>query len=139
MQSRSWGLSLAAIIAGPGRKRERGLRRASKTQHNSDVKAQCISDGKAKGLKGKATVPRCRGVLSTRAASRISDALNSEATHSSEPCEEAGLPPRLTPSVGVADDAGFSAPGGLKTKAPMLELEGVRLRVQEPAQQAFGF
>jgi O-6-methylguanine DNA methyltransferase len=34
---------------------------------------------------------------------------------------------------------GFSAPGGSKTKARMLELEGVRLRPPEAAQQAFSF
>ena len=34
---------------------------------------------------------------------------------------------------------GFSAPGGSKTKARMLELEGVRLGPPEAAQQAFGF
>jgi methylated-DNA-[protein]-cysteine S-methyltransferase len=34
---------------------------------------------------------------------------------------------------------GFSAPGGSKTKARMLELEGVRLGPPEAAQQAFSF
>jgi methylated-DNA-[protein]-cysteine S-methyltransferase len=34
---------------------------------------------------------------------------------------------------------GFSAPGGSKTKARMLELEGVRLHPPEAAQQAFSF
>jgi methylated-DNA-[protein]-cysteine S-methyltransferase len=34
---------------------------------------------------------------------------------------------------------GFSAPGGSKTKARMLELEGVRLQPPEAAQQAFSF
>jgi methylated-DNA-[protein]-cysteine S-methyltransferase len=34
---------------------------------------------------------------------------------------------------------GFSAPGGSKTKARMLELEGVRLEPPEAAQQAFLF
>ena len=34
---------------------------------------------------------------------------------------------------------GFSAPGGSKTKARMLELEGVRLGAPEAAQQAFAF
>jgi methylated-DNA-[protein]-cysteine S-methyltransferase len=34
---------------------------------------------------------------------------------------------------------GFSAPGGSKTKARMLELEGVRLGAPEAAQQAFLF
>jgi len=34
---------------------------------------------------------------------------------------------------------GFSAPGGSKTKARMLELEGVRLGPPEPAQQSFSF
>ena len=34
---------------------------------------------------------------------------------------------------------GFSAPGGSKTKARMLELEGIRLGAPEPAQQAFSF
>ena len=34
---------------------------------------------------------------------------------------------------------GFSAPGGSKTKARMLELEGVRVGEPEVAQQAFGF
>ncbi len=34
---------------------------------------------------------------------------------------------------------GFSAPGGSKTKARMLELEGVRLAPPEAAQQTFGF
>jgi methylated-DNA-[protein]-cysteine S-methyltransferase len=34
---------------------------------------------------------------------------------------------------------GFSAPGGSKTKARMLELEGVRIGPPEPAQQSFGF
>jgi methylated-DNA-[protein]-cysteine S-methyltransferase len=34
---------------------------------------------------------------------------------------------------------GFSAPGGSKTKIRMLELEGVRVGPQEPAQQSFGF
>ena len=34
---------------------------------------------------------------------------------------------------------GFSATGGSKTKARMLELEGVRLRAAEAAQQAFAF
>jgi hypothetical protein len=31
-----------------------GALAGAKTQHNSTVKAQCISDGKAKGLTGKA-------------------------------------------------------------------------------------
>ena len=34
---------------------------------------------------------------------------------------------------------GFSAPGGSKTKARMLELEGVRVGPPEVAQQSFGF
>src|SRR5580692_5980405 len=34
---------------------------------------------------------------------------------------------------------GFSAPGGSRTKARMLELEGVRLQPREAAQQAFSF
>ncbi len=34
---------------------------------------------------------------------------------------------------------GFSAPGGSKAKARMLELEGVRVGPQEAAQQAFSF
>jgi methylated-DNA-[protein]-cysteine S-methyltransferase len=34
---------------------------------------------------------------------------------------------------------GFSAPGGSKTKIRMLELEGVRVGPQEPAQQSFSF
>jgi methylated-DNA-[protein]-cysteine S-methyltransferase len=34
---------------------------------------------------------------------------------------------------------GFSAPGGSKTKARMLELEGVHVGPPEAAQQAFGF
>jgi methylated-DNA-[protein]-cysteine S-methyltransferase len=34
---------------------------------------------------------------------------------------------------------GFSAPGGSKTKARMLELEGVRVGLPEAAQQAFSF
>ena len=34
---------------------------------------------------------------------------------------------------------GFSAPGGSKTKIRMLELEGVRIGPQEPAQQSFSF
>jgi methylated-DNA-[protein]-cysteine S-methyltransferase len=34
---------------------------------------------------------------------------------------------------------GFSAPGGSKTKARMLELEGVRIGPPETAQQSFGF
>ena len=34
---------------------------------------------------------------------------------------------------------GFSAPGGSKTKARMLELEGVRVGPPQPAQQTFGF
>ena len=34
---------------------------------------------------------------------------------------------------------GFSAPGGSKTKARMLELEGVRVGPPEAAQQSFGF
>ena len=34
---------------------------------------------------------------------------------------------------------GFSAPGGSKTKARMLELEGVRVGPPEVAQQAFSF
>ena len=34
---------------------------------------------------------------------------------------------------------GFSAPGGSKTKARMLELEGVRVGPPETAQQSFGF
>ena len=34
---------------------------------------------------------------------------------------------------------GFSAPGGWKTKARMLELEGVRLQPPEATQQAFAF
>ena len=34
---------------------------------------------------------------------------------------------------------GFSAPGGSKTKARMLELEGVRLQLPEAAQRAFSF
>jgi methylated-DNA-[protein]-cysteine S-methyltransferase len=34
---------------------------------------------------------------------------------------------------------GFSAPGGSKTKARMLELEGVRVGPPEAAQQAFSF
>jgi methylated-DNA-[protein]-cysteine S-methyltransferase len=34
---------------------------------------------------------------------------------------------------------GFSAPGGSKTKARMLELEGVRVGPREEAQQSFGF
>jgi methylated-DNA-[protein]-cysteine S-methyltransferase len=34
---------------------------------------------------------------------------------------------------------GFSAPGGSKTKARMLELEGVRVGLPEVAQQAFSF
>ena len=34
---------------------------------------------------------------------------------------------------------GFSAPGGSKTKALMLELEGVRVRPPEEAQQSFSF
>lgn len=34
---------------------------------------------------------------------------------------------------------GFSAPGGSKTKARMLELEGVRLQRPEAAQKAFSF
>ena len=34
---------------------------------------------------------------------------------------------------------GFSAPGGSKTKARMLELEGVRVRPPEAAQQVFAF
>ena len=34
---------------------------------------------------------------------------------------------------------GFSAPGGAATKRRMLELEGVALAPEPPAQQAFGF
>jgi methylated-DNA-[protein]-cysteine S-methyltransferase len=34
---------------------------------------------------------------------------------------------------------GFSAPGGSKTKARMLELEGVRVGPPQAAQQSFGF
>ena len=34
---------------------------------------------------------------------------------------------------------GFSAPGGSKTKIRMLELEGVRIGPQEPAQRSFSF
>jgi methylated-DNA-[protein]-cysteine S-methyltransferase len=34
---------------------------------------------------------------------------------------------------------GFSAPGGSRTKAKLLELEGVRVGPPPPAQQAFGF
>jgi len=53
MQSRSLGLSLAAIILVQVATVS-AAHAGSKTQHNSDVKAQCISDGKARGLKGKA-------------------------------------------------------------------------------------
>ena len=34
---------------------------------------------------------------------------------------------------------GFSAPGGTQTKLKLLELEGVRLGVHDPAQMGFGF
>ncbi len=34
---------------------------------------------------------------------------------------------------------GFSAPGGSKTKARMLELEGVDLAPPQPAQRSFAF
>ena len=39
----------ALVLAGSS-----GALAGAKTQHNSTVKAQCISDGKAKGLTGKA-------------------------------------------------------------------------------------
>ncbi len=60
MQSRSLGLSLAAIILVQVASVSAAYA-GSKTQHNSDVKAQCISDGKASGLQGNALYT-CRGL-----------------------------------------------------------------------------
>ena len=53
MLNRSLGLSIAAIILAQAASLSAAYAGA-KTQHNSSVKAQCISDGKAKGLTGKA-------------------------------------------------------------------------------------
>jgi methylated-DNA-[protein]-cysteine S-methyltransferase len=73
--------------------------------------------------------------------------------------ERVGLPPGAAQSVGQAMGknpipivipchrvlasgnlmGGFSAPGGTQTKLKLLELEGIRLGMHDPAQMGFGF
>lgn len=73
--------------------------------------------------------------------------------------ERVGMPPGTAQSVGQAMGknpipiiipchrvlasgntmGGFSAPGGTRTKLKLLELEGIRLGLHDPAQMGFGF